>query len=85
MLATTHYARTNPDGTVTTKSVTFGEGVTTRVNASTHSAENFRLIFGVSKVNDVCICTVMLDDVLLVEETVDQPIAKQHKRFALKR
>lgn len=65
MLATTHYARSNADGTVTTKSVTFGEGVATSVNTSTHTAENFASIFGVSRFNDVCIITVVLDDKLL--------------------
>jgi len=67
-VATTHYATTNKDGTITTKSVTFGPKVALTVSTSTHNPDMWNLIFGTSRVNDVAIITVILDDVLLVAD-----------------
>jgi hypothetical protein len=72
MLATTHYATTNSDGTITTQSTSVGmlegKSVMLPVWTSTHNADMFALIFGKSRTNDVVIVTVILDNVLLIDD-----------------
>ena len=65
-VATTHYATTNKDGTITTKSVTFGPKVATTVSTSTHNPDMWNRIFGTSWVNKAAIITIILDDTLML-------------------
>lgn len=71
MLATTHYANTNPDGTVTIHSTTIGtnsqgQDVILPVCSVTHDFDYFNTVFGKCGVNEYGIVTVVLDNKLVL-------------------
>lgn len=66
MYKTTHIARTNANSTVTTvSSTTTPDGAVVAGMPATHSKEHFDLVFGKSRVTDICEITVVLDDVAI--------------------